>query len=659
MPELPQRQVGENQAVFRWTQWIRKPTFSLRRKLVILLSAITCLILLGQTLFWLSSEVTDLDADAAAHGTIAVQGIANSCAALLDGADPRRFDSLLDRVGHAVDLVDLTITDRFGAVLAQRGSSGLRQTHFDAFVPPRSEPGLFGLFGDKILYAVSAPIVRGTVVVGFVGLRFRSSEIADKSTRLIVVALGMGLFWLIVGAVLGTIYVRRITRPLSVLTDAAQAVTAGRLADVSIPPPTSDDEVGVLEASFGHLVKALRAEQDENAKLMASQRQLNDRLRQRVDEVTADLRETANYLQAVFRAMEEGVITCDRNGEIVEVNLGAGRHLNGFTRPVPGLKVAELVPDGAGLQRMVDEVLRNGKGQTLELVRVGATGPDLEHRAVDSDVLGGKRTLFFRAYPIQGVNKQPIGVVLMVTDETHARLVEIRMRRHDRLISLGTIAAGLAHELGNYMHAIHGFASLLLRDTPGDDPRRSDLQAIRDENQRAIALLERFLQFARPGRLSFRAESLERLVGEAVAMCAFRLRADGVALHVEMDAVPDAVRCDGGLLVQVFINLILNAADAMAGRPERSLRIEGSSSATGLVTLRFSDTGEGIAPEHLERIFDPFFTTKMATGTGLGLSIAHKIIEVHGGLLTVQSTPGVGTTFVIELPLSGPKEEAA
>lgn len=641
------------------TRWIRKPTFSLHRKLIILLSAITCLILLGQTLFWLSTEVTDLDAHAAAHGTIVVQGIANSCAALLDGTEPRRFDSVLDRVSHTVDLVELTITDRFGSVLAHRGQSGLHRPRFDVFASPRTEPGIFGLFGDKILYSVSAPILRGTVVVGFVGLRFRSSEIADKSTRLIVVALGMALFWLLVGGALGTIYVRRITRPLSILTAAAHAVTEGRLADVVIPPPSDDDEIGVLEASFGHLVKALRAEQAENSELMVNQRQLNDRLRQRVDEVTADLRETANYLQAVFRAMEEGVITCDQNGEIVEVNLGAVRHLNGFTRPVHGMKVAELVPDGAALQGAVAEVLRTGKGSTLELVRVCATGTGVEHQLVDADVLGGKRTLFFRAYPIQGANKQPIGVVLMVTDETHARLVEIRMRRHDRLISLGTIAAGLAHELGNYMHAIHGFASLLLRDTSADDPRRSDLQSIRDENQRAITLLERFLQFARPGRLRFRDESLERLVGEAVAMCAFRLRNDGIALDVHMSEVPAEVTCDGGLLVQVFINLILNAADAMAGRPERSLRIDGLPAVEGRVALRFSDTGTGIAVEHLERIFDPFFTTKMATGTGLGLSIAHKIVEVHGGSLTVQSAPGSGTTFTIELPVSGPKEEAA
>ena len=643
-------------------QWFSGPTFSLRRKLIILLSGITCLILAGQTLFWLSTEVTDLDAHAAAHGTIVAQGIANSCAAIIDGAEPRRFDSLLDRVGRSVDLVELTISDRFGAVLARRrpdAEQGLPQERFDVFGAPRANPGIRGLLGNKILYSVSAPIVRGTVVVGFVGMRLRSSEIADKSTRLITVALGMALFWLVVGAVLGTIYVRKITKPLAILTEAAQAVSAGRLADVTISPPTSQDEVGVLEASFGHLVTALRAQRAENAVLVENQRQANARLRQRVDEVTADLRETANHLQSVIRAMEEGVITCDQNAEIVEANVGAVRHLNGFTRPTAGLNIGALVPDGAVLQRAVEEVLRTGKGKTLELVRVCATASDSEHHAVDLAVLGGKRTLLFRAYPIPGADKEPIGAVLIVTDETHRRLNDVRMRRHDRLISLGTIAAGLAHELGNYMHAIHGFAALLLRDTPADDPRRSDLVAIRDENQRAIGLLERFLQFARPGHLSFGPESLPTLIGEAEAMCAFRLRHEGISLETDLAGLPTAVRCDGGLLVQVFINLILNAADAMAGRPEKCLRIEGLPGDNGRVLLRFSDTGSGIAAEHLERIFDPFFTTKTATGTGLGLSIAHKIVEVHGGSLTVQSTPGSGTTFQIELPIAGPKEEAA
>ena len=645
----------------RWIQWIRQPSLSLRRKLIILLSAITCLILLGQTTFWLSSEVTDLDQRIAAHGTIVAQGIANSCTVLIDGTDPHRFDSLLDRVGRIVDLVELTVTDRSGAILAQRRPltpQGLQPARFEVFGAPRATPGLSGLFGNKILYSVSTPIVRGTAVVGFVGMRFHSTEIADKSTRLISVALGMALFWLVVGAVLGTIYVRRITKPLALLTEAAQAVTAGRLSDVTIPEPTTDDEVGVLEASFGHLVRALRAERVQNSNLMESQRQLNARLRQRVDEVTADLRETASYLQAVIRAMEEGVITCDQHGDIVEANLGAVRHLTGFARPVPGMKIGELVPDGALLQATVDEVLRGGKGRTLELVRDCDTATDVEHNPLDAQVLGGKRTLSFRAYPIQAANKEPMGVVLMVTDETHQRIVEVRLRRHDRLISLGTIAAGLAHELGNYMHAINGFASLLLRDTAADDPRRSDLTCIRDENQRAIALLERFLQFARPGHMRFGLEPLSEVIGEAISMCTYRLRTGDITLISELGELPGEVRCDGRLLVQVFINLLLNAADAMAGRPERIMRISAATTTDGRVTLSFADTGSGIAAEHLERIFDPFFTTKMATGTGLGLSIAHKIVEVHGGSLTVQSAPGAGTTFVVDLPISGPKEEA-
>ncbi len=135
----------------RVMQKIRMPIFTLRRKLIILLSAITCLILLGQTLFWLSSEVTDLDAHAAAHGTIVAQGVANSCAVLMDGADPHRFDSLLDRVGRSVDLVELTITDRFGAVLARRRPNplpGFVQPQFDVFGAPRETPGLLGLLGN-------------------------------------------------------------------------------------------------------------------------------------------------------------------------------------------------------------------------------------------------------------------------------------------------------------------------------------------------------------------------------------------------------------------------------------------------------------------------------------------------------------------------------
>lgn len=639
---------------------LRLPALSLQHKLQVLIAAIICLILLGQTLFWLSSEVTDLDHRISAQGTIQAQAIAGSCATLLDRSEPGRFDPLLDRVARSLDLVDVTVTDRQGRVLASRRAAGqeVLRPHtesalkgFGVFQAPRDQPGLGGLFGGKVVYTASAPIVRGTAVIGHVGLRFRSSEIADKSTRLVSVAMAMAAFWLAMGGVLGGLYVRRITRPLATLTQAAQTLTAGRLQDVRLPEPTTDDEIGVLEGSFSHLVAALRVQMAENERLLESQRQLNGRLRQRVDEVTADLRETVTYLHAVIRALQEGLVTCDAHGEVVEANPASARQLAGFSRPVAGLDVATLVPDGQVLKEAVLAVVQTGKPQLLELTRPlvgvaqgGEVGP------------GGRRTLVFQVSPVLGAQARPVGAVLHVRDETAQRLDAVRLRRHDRLISLGTIAAGLAHELGNYLHGIHGFASLLLRDTPPDDPRRQDVTAIRDQNQRAVDLLERFLQFARPGQVRFRPEPVDGLVGEAVAMCAYRLRTADVTVETRFEPGLDLVRCDGRLLVQALINLLLNAVDALQGRPLRVVSVSARRLDSARLGLTVADTGTGIAPEHLERVFDPFFTTKEATGTGLGLSIAHQIVEAHGGSLTVDSAEGAGAVFTLELPFEGPKD---
>jgi signal transduction histidine kinase len=645
------------------TPKLRRPRFSLRIRLVLLLSGIICLILAGQTLFWLSSEVTDLDHRIATQGTIHAQGIANACAGLMGGSDPHRFDFVMGRIRRTVDLIELAVVDPSGKVLAHSDATQVGHQRTDrrhgVFGPPRSSPGLVGLFGNALAYQVSAPVLRGSDVLGFIYLEFRSNEIAERAGRLMRSAATMALFWLIVGAAAGTVYVRRITKPLAVLTQAAQSITEGRLDAVPVGPPTSHDEVGTLQASFRHLQAGLRAQRAENAELLDRLQQLNDKLQRRVNEVTAELRQTAAYLESVFRCMEVGLVTVDAHGDIVQANQGADRQLTGLGRPEAGKHVSALIPDGEALGTMVETVVRSGAAATLEVVRSCEVGPWHEGGPVSSAPSGGQRTLGFRMYPLRGPSRTTLGAVILVTDLTEERLVESRLRRHDRLASLGTIAAGLAHELGNYMHGIGGFSSILLKSLPPDSPHREDVQTIHDDNAKAVALLERFLQFARLGQVRYQTEPVGTILREATGIASYRLRKANVQVVDTIEDEGPEARCDARLLTQVFVNLVLNAVDAMEGRAERRLTLSANLSGQDRVVLRVEDTGGGIDPAHVERIFDPFFTTKGATGTGLGLSIAHQIIERHGGTITVQSRRDQGTTFVIELPCSGPLEQDA
>lgn len=634
---------------------IRLPQPGLRGKLLILLSGIVCVILAGQTTVWLSSAVTDLDHRIAAQGVVQAQGIAAGCADMIEHPDRQRLEQMLQRVAKVIDVRTVEVLRTDGQVLVHHGpptDPAARPTPLGVFDRPRRGPGLAGLAGGKVLYAAQAPVVRDAQVVGHVALTWVSSEIEEKSTRLILVALVMALIWLVVGAGLGTLYVHRITRPLRTLTEAVSQVSSHGLQALALQPAVGTDELAVLHNAFVKMADDLREQRDENAQLLVAQQQHNQRLRERVDAMTADLRDHVARLYAVIGALRDGVVTLDRESDVVDANPAAARHLQGFCKPSRGMAAGELLPDAAELVEAVQAVLADGRARDLRVEQASAAAPFGQETEPPLGSGTYLRTIAVHVAPIVLGTDAPLGAVLVLRDCTVELLAEARLRRQDRLVSLGTLAAGLAHELGNAMHAIHGFTALLLRDTPAHDPRRKDVQTIRDENQRAVELLERFLQFARPRPMALRDERPAALVDEALAICAWRLRK--VDVQVECAVSPDAhtLRCDGQLIVQVFINLILNAVDAMEGCPNRCLTICGRMEGTDRVVLEFGDSGPGVSAQLRERIFDPFFTTK-DTGTGLGLAIANQIVASHGGALTVHSPPGRGAVFAVSLPTRG------
>ena len=646
----------------RWLGWLdglRWSRLNLRRRLLLIMSTIIFVILLGQTLASLSGEVAALDHRIATDGTVLAQTVASAAGPLMDAGNPNRFEPLIERVSETVDLVGISIIDADGRIIGSSDPEQIGTTRdeepFGAFERPRTSLGLRGLMSGYNLYRVSAPILQGTHVLGFVALEFRSEEISQRIGKVMASAVGMGLLWLGLGAFIGSFYVRRITEPLATLTQAARTLSEGRFDDVELEEPGIEDEVGVLQRSFVRLLEALRIERGRSDALMSELQQGNVRLRERVELVTADLRETTAYLQSVIRCMEEGVITCNQEGEIVQANEGAFRQLRGLGAPAPGANLRNVIPDGEPLDQALRKAIEERAASQLELVRVCEQTPAEGAEVVDAEVGGGERSIVFRVYPLQGLDRTPLGVVVTVIDETDKRRVEMQLRRHDRLISLGTIAAGLAHELGNYMHTIHGFSSILMRSMREDDPLKADVRQIHDENSRAVALLDRFLQFARPGLVHYRPEPIDSLVREAMDMGAYKLRKTDVKVTDALATGDQLVRCDTRLLTQVFVNLVLNAMDAMEGRDVRVLEVGSTLLDDERVRIWFRDTGAGIAKEHRDRIFDPFFTTKAVTGTGLGLSIAHQIVDRHGGTITVDSEVGQGTTFTIELPIAGPK----
>ncbi|MGQ9696924.1 MAG: [Fe-Fe] hydrogenase large subunit C-terminal domain-containing protein [Armatimonadota bacterium] len=219
-----------------------------------------------------------------------------------------------------------------------------------------------------------------------------------------------------------------------------------------------------------------------------------------------------------------------------------------------------------------------------------------------------------------------------------------------KLASMGQLAAGIAHEINNPLGTVTLFAHLMMKSMPEDDPRRADLQMIVDEAARCKEIVAGLLDFSRRGKLKLRNTNINELLDEALASVEKKPEFDLVEVRKAYDpGLPD-IQADASQLKQVFVNLMVNAAEAMPRGGTLTLSTRAGSDG-GSVVVSVSDTGCGIPKENLDKLFTPFFTTKqIGKGTGLGLAVAYGIIKMHHGSIEVQSTVGKGTTFEITLP---------
>ena len=267
----------------------------------------------------------------------------------------------------------------------------------------------------------------------------------------------------------------------------------------------------------------------------------------------------------------------------------------------------------------------------------------------------GTVTLRISIAPFRTGGKES-GVVVVLNDLTPARQLEERLAQLDRLANVGTLAAGVAHEIKNALVAVKTFVDLLREKN-----RDAELvELVRREMRRINALVTRMLKSAGPAPPVFSKVRLHEVLDHSLRLVQPQLEAKAIALSRSFQAAPDFVRGDDSQLQQVFVNLFLNALDAMGPGGTLSVITElisrdagsigqGDSTVRNYIRVTVKDDGAGIPPQDLARLFEPFFTTK-PDGTGLGLSITRRIIVEHHGIITVESQPGRGTAFHILLP---------
>jgi len=250
--------------------------------------------------------------------------------------------------------------------------------------------------------------------------------------------------------------------------------------------------------------------------------------------------------------------------------------------------------------------------------------------------------------PLVTRDQNQIGRLIILDDVTERAELEQRLVQTDKLSSIGLLAAGVAHEVNTPLAVISNYAQMLTRQFSNDDPKTRLLEKIAKQTFRASEIVNSLLNFSRTSKTEFEDVDLNRVIRETLSLVEHQIEKAGITVVMQTDTALPPVKGNFGKLQQVFLNLFLNARDAMEGKGV--LRVT-TSTDDGRVRVQITDNGKGIPADELPRIYDPFFTTKGAKkGTGLGLAVTYGIVREHGGNIEAQSEPGAGTTFVLDFP---------
>jgi two-component system NtrC family sensor kinase len=362
-----------------------------------------------------------------------------------------------------------------------------------------------------------------------------------------------------------------------------------------------------------------------------------------------ELREANEFFMNLIESSVDGIIAADMKGNIFIFNKGA-EALTGYTAEevIGKIHITKIYPEGVAKEIM--KKLRSpeyggvGKFTPTQLNVVNKFGEEIHVQLSAALIYDGKGQEFATV----GIFTDLRTRIMMEKklQETHLQLVS-----SEKMASLGKLAAGIAHEINNPLGGILIYSSLMMEDFPDEDPRRGDLARIVQEAGRCKEIVKSLLEFARQTEPKMEPTDINRAINDGLFFLVNQALFHNIQIVKKLDSFLPFVRGNASQLKQVFMNIIVNAAEAMHGNGMLTIATSPSPDQK-MVFVEFTDTGEGIPEENFNRIFDPFFTTKeVGKGTGLGLATSYGIVEDHGGKISVRSKVGEGTTFTIELPI--------
>ena len=382
--------------------------------------------------------------------------------------------------------------------------------------------------------------------------------------------------------------------------------------------PLSSEDMALLSAVAAQAAIAL-----ENGRLYRQ-------LRTKADE----LERMRQFSENILESLNDGLAVLDRDGRVIRWNrqmeeLHGVRHEEAVGRPLSALFEEPLVAllrdataDGAAYYKL-PLVTRHEPPRRL-LVNVGAT-------------------------PLRDSHADVVGSIVIVEDISSRVQLEEQLQISEKMASIGLLAAGVAHEVNTPLTGISSFTQMLLESASPEDPKTAVLEKIERQTFRAAKIVNGLLNLARPAQVDSGPCDVNIVVNDVLSLLEHQLRNGSIQVRKELSTSAPVVQGVEHKLQQVFLNLFLNARDAM---PKGGWLTIATRHEHGEAIVEVGDTGSGIPVEQLSRIYDPFFTTKaIGKGTGLGLSITYGIVQEHGGTISCDSQVGQGTRFSIRLPM--------
>ncbi len=385
---------------------------------------------------------------------------------------------------------------------------------------------------------------------------------------------------------------------------------------------TSED-IELLETLAGYLGIAI-----QNARLYAS-----------LEKKVAEYERLKDFNENIVESINVGVLAVDLADRVESWNsqmevMYALPRWQALTRPL-----SEVFP--AAFVEEFYRVRQNSGIHNLYKFRLGT--PTGESRIVNVAIA----PLVTRKFNV-------IGRLIIMDDITERIELEAQLSQADKLSSIGLLAAGVAHEVNTPLAVISSYAQMLSKQLQGDPAKGALMEKITRQTFRASEIVNNLLNFSRTSGTEFKDVDVNSIIMDTLALLEHQFKTAKIRVQDELNHHLPRITGNPGRLQQVFLNLFLNARDAM---PEGGTLRVMTSNGEG-VSVVVSDTGSGIAQEHIRRIYDPFFTTKttpqegQGRGTGLGLSVTYGIIQEHAGKIRVESRPGEGTTFYVDFPLT-------